>query len=70
MAETWKSVPARDLKVGDIIRLHGQVLHLARIETSFLGRDGMLGLIEDNSERWFKGASPEDADVEVLEPES
>lgn len=70
MAETWKSVPARELKAGDTIRLHGQVLHLARVEPSFLGRQGMLGLIEDNTERWFKGVSSEDADVEVLVQES
>jgi hypothetical protein len=68
MAESWKTITAAELKPGDTVRTgSGHVLRIARIEDAFMGRPGMLGLIEDSPGRWFKAVSPADAEVEVLE---
>jgi hypothetical protein len=68
MAETWKSVPATDVKAGDQIRLpSGQSLLVSRVETAFLGIPGMIAFIEDTPDRWFKQPMPSKNSVEILE---
>ncbi|MGO8859692.1 MAG: hypothetical protein ACLQRH_02845 [Acidimicrobiales bacterium] len=66
MSETWKTVKASDVRVGDAVRTRtGDVLTVSRIESAFFGRPGMLAFIEDTPDRWFKQPMPDDADVEV-----
>jgi hypothetical protein len=66
MSETWKTVKASDVRVGDAVRTRtGDVVTVSRIEAAFFGRPGMLAFIEDTPERWFKQPMPDDADVEV-----
>ena len=68
MAETWKSVPATDVKAGDEIRLQsGQSLIVSRVEPAFMGIPGMIAFIEDTPDRWFKQPMPGTTSVEVLE---
>jgi hypothetical protein len=63
----WKSVKATEVRPGDWVRTpDGTELEATRIESPFLGREGMLAFIEDTSQRWFKRPVPADADVEVL----
>jgi hypothetical protein len=67
MTETWKTIKASEASPGDTIRsASGVALLVARIEEPFMGRDGMLAFIEDNSDRWFKMPCPIDAEIEVL----
>jgi hypothetical protein len=61
----WKTVPARDVQLGDILRARGAVLAVTRIEDFGLG-NGMLAFIEDTPERWAKRPAQADADVEIL----
>jgi hypothetical protein len=64
--ESWDTVPANQVKVGNIVRTStGDVVTVSRIETSFLGRPNMLAFIEDTPERWYKRPVPADAEVEV-----
>jgi hypothetical protein len=68
MAETWKSVPATDVKAGDQIRLQsGQSLTVSHIEAAFMGIPGMIAFIEDTPDRWFKQPMPGSTSVEVLQ---
>jgi hypothetical protein len=69
MAETWKTIKADDVQVGDAVRTSaGDVVTVARIEKSFLGLPNMLAFIEDTPDRWFKQPMMADADVEVRAP--
>jgi hypothetical protein len=65
MAETWTTVKAADVKEGDFIRYRGAEFEVAHIEVAFMGRDGMLAFIEDNSERWMKYPAGADAELEL-----
>jgi hypothetical protein len=67
MSTEWQKTSARDVKVGDRVRVpNGTELLVGRIESPFLGRDGMLAFVEDTSERWFKQPLPVDTPVEVV----
>jgi hypothetical protein len=66
MAESWTTVTAADVRAGDRVRLaSGVELLVSRIEARFLGRDGLIALIEDTPARWYKQPVSEAADVEV-----
>lgn len=66
MAETWKSMPASDVQVGDRVRLEsGAEVLVSRIEPKFMGMENMLALIEDTSTRWYKQPVVQTAEVEV-----
>jgi hypothetical protein len=66
MAESWTTVTAADVRAGDRVRLaSGVELLVSRIEAGFLGRDGLIALIEDTPGRWYKQPVSEAADVEV-----
>ncbi len=68
MAETWKNVPAADVKPGDQIRLpSGQSLLVSRVEAAFMGIPGMIAFIEDTPERWYKQPMPSKNSVEILQ---
>jgi hypothetical protein len=67
MAEPWITVTAADVRPGDRIRLAtGEQMVVSRIEPRLLGLDGLLALVEDTPDRWFKQALAPSADVEVL----
>jgi hypothetical protein len=67
MSDQWKTAKATDVQPGDRVRTaDGTELEATHIETSFLGREGMLAFIEDTKQRWFKRPVATDADVEVL----
>lgn len=65
MAEQWEEVRADAVRAGDRIRVRGNEITVARVEDSFLNREGMVAFIEDTDERWLKVPSPADATVEV-----
>jgi len=66
MSDTWKTVKAQEVKVGDTVRTpSGQVVLVSRVEAPFLGRSNMVAFIEDTPDRWFKQPVPSDSDVEV-----
>jgi len=66
MTSEWKKVAVSELKPGDRVRHQsGTELTVSRVETGFLGRDGMSALIEDTPERWLKAPVPSDGEVEV-----
>ncbi|HVV29974.1 MAG TPA: hypothetical protein VHC41_03775 [Mycobacteriales bacterium] len=67
MAQTWTASTARDVKAGERIRTQaGEELTVTRIESPFMGMDGMVAFIEDSAERWYKRPLPLDAALEVL----
>jgi len=66
MSDTWKTVKASDVRIGDAVRTRtGEVITVSRIEAAFFGRPDMLAFIEDTPDRWFKQPMPGDSDVEV-----
>jgi len=66
MSDSWKTVKADKVRIGDSVRTQtGQLVLVSRIESPFLGRPNMLALIEDTEDRWFKQPLSADADVEV-----
>jgi glutathione peroxidase len=63
----WAQATAADVAPGDRVRLDsGTVFTATRVEQDFLGRPGLLGLIEDSPVRWFARPLPGDAAVEIL----
>jgi hypothetical protein len=67
MSESWTTRTAADVRPGDRIRLAGgREMLVSRIESPFLGRDGMLAFIEDTPARWFKQPVPGTAELGVL----
>jgi len=66
MAENWETRTAGQVGVGDRVRVRDVEITVARVEPSFLGRDGMIAFIEDTPERWLKVPTTADAEVEVL----
>ncbi len=67
MGEGWRTVPASEVTSGDRIRIGGDELQVSRIESPFLGRDGLVAFIEDTPQRWLKRPVPVDAEVDVME---
>ncbi len=66
-AGEWRTVAAADVRPGECVRPRaGFELTATRVETAFLGFDGMLAFVEDSAERWLKVPAQRDADVEVL----
>jgi hypothetical protein len=66
MAESWTTVPATDVQVGDRVRLaSGLEMLVSRIEPAFLGLEGRMAFIEDTPSRWYKQPVAASADVEV-----
>jgi hypothetical protein len=67
MSESWKIVRAEEVQIGDVVRTStGDVLTVARIETSFLDLPNLIAFIEDTPDRWYKCPVTVDADVEIL----
>ena len=67
MTESWKRIPASEVRVGDRVRLEsGAEVLVSRIEPRFMGMDTMVALIEDTPTRWYKQPLPQTADVEVV----
>lgn len=67
MSEEWTAIAAADVQPGDRVRLAGgRELLVSRVESPFLGREGMLAFIEDTPERWFKQPVPSGTELEVL----
>jgi hypothetical protein len=65
MAEQWTKTTASAVQPGDRVRTSGDELTVSRIESPFLGMDGMIAFIEDTSERWIKRPVQADAEVEI-----
>ncbi len=66
MADTWKTVKAEQVKIGDTVRTQsGEVVAVSRVEQAFMGLPNMLAFIEDTPDRWFKQPMMADTEVEV-----
>lgn len=66
-AAEWRTVAAADVRSGERVRPRaGFELTATRVETAFIGFDGMLAFVEDSAERWLKVPAHRDAEVEVL----
>jgi hypothetical protein len=66
MTSGWKKVPVSELKPGARIRHQsGAEILVSRIEPGFMGRPGMVAIIEDTPERWMKAPVPSDGEIEV-----
>jgi glutathione peroxidase len=66
-APEWLPKPAREVTPGDRVRLStGVEVTATRIDNQFLGRDGLLCLIEDTRTRWFAQPIMADAVLDVL----
>ncbi len=52
MSDTWTTVAAAEVRVGDTVRRGGQEFVVARVDAPFLGRSDMVSLIEDTPARW------------------
>jgi hypothetical protein len=67
MTATWKKVPVSELVPGVRVRHQsGTELLVSRIEPGFMGREGMVALIEDTPDRWMKAPVASDGEIEVL----
>lgn len=63
----WQAATAADVIAGDRVRLDGgTVLTVTRVEDAFLGRPGLLGLVEDSAVRWLARPLPADGALEIL----
>jgi hypothetical protein len=66
MSESWKTVKASDVRVGDTVRIQsGAEVIVCRVDPSFMGMSNMVAFIEDTPERWFKQPMMADGEVEV-----
>jgi len=66
MSDTWKTVKAHDVEVGDTVRTQsGAVVIVSRVESPFMGMSNMVAFIEDTPDRWFKQPIVSDSDVEI-----
>jgi hypothetical protein len=67
MTESWATMRAADVRLGDRVRLaSGQEILVSRIEPNFMGMEAMVALIEDTPTRWFKQPVPQATEVEVI----
>jgi len=65
--DRWMTVRATDVQTGDVIRLPtGMEMLVSRVESWFMGRDGLIAFVEDSPRRWFKQPMPRTAEVEVM----
>jgi glutathione peroxidase len=69
----WTTRPATEVRPGDRVLIPartdsgaGTELTVSRIEQNFLGRDGLLCLIEDTPSRWLAQPTPSATQVKVL----
>lgn len=66
MTDSWKPTPVREVRVGDVVRVHnGQALVVSRIEEAFLGMPTMIAFIQDTADGWFKAPQAVDAQIDV-----
>ena len=66
MTDSWTSVPAEEVRLGDRVRLAtGHEVLVSHIEPTFMGMDTMVAFIEDTPARWFKMPVPKTAEVEI-----
>jgi hypothetical protein len=65
MTQQWIKTTASAVRPGDRVRISGDELTVSRIESPFMGLDGMIAFIEDTSGRWIKRPTQIDAEVEV-----
>jgi hypothetical protein len=66
MSESWKTVKASDVQVGDTVRVQsGAEVIVSRVDPSFMGMSNMVAFVEDTPERWFKQPMMADGEVEV-----
>ena len=65
MSDSWKSVPVKEVQVGDVVRVGPEEIVVSRIERTFLGMDVMCAFIEDTATRWLKCPQPVDGQIEV-----
>jgi hypothetical protein len=66
MSESWKTVKATDVRIGDTVRTPaGEVVTVSRIQSKFLNRPETLAFIEDTEERWYKRPLAAETEVEV-----
>jgi glutathione peroxidase len=64
---TWITVLATDARPGDRMRLpSGTEMTITRVEESYMGSEGRLGLIEDSDVRWLVRNVADTAEIEVL----
>jgi hypothetical protein len=66
MSENWTTVAASEVAVGERVRHRGFEFVVGRVDRNFLGREGMLCLIEDTPDRWHAYPAAATAEVEVL----
>ncbi len=63
----WTTRTAVDVKPGDRVQLEmGGELTVTRIESPFMGNEGLLCLIEDTPAQWVARPVPASADVRIL----
>jgi hypothetical protein len=61
------TVRAHDVRVGDLLfGQDGVELSVTRIDTDFMGMEGMVAFVEDSDIRWLKLPMPLDAEVQVV----
>ena len=65
MTDSWTSIAAEEVRLGDRVRLGGHEVLVSNIEPSFMGMDTMVAFIEDTTSRWFKMPVPKATEVEV-----
>jgi hypothetical protein len=65
MTDSWTSVAAEEVRLGDRVRLAGHEVLVSNIEPSFMGMETMVAFIEDTPGRWFKMPVPKATEVEV-----
>jgi hypothetical protein len=66
MADGWKSVPVKEVRVGDVVRTQsGEEVVVSRIEEAFFGMPTMLAFIQDTPGRWFKCPQSVDGQIDV-----
>jgi hypothetical protein len=66
MSDGWKSVPVKQVRVGDVVRTQtGVEVVVSRIEEAFMGIPSMLAFIQDTPGRWFKCPQSVDGEIEV-----
>ena len=63
--DDWETTTAREVRVGDRVRVSEQEITVSRVEPSFLGMEGMIAFVEDNEQRWLKVPALSTATVEV-----
>jgi hypothetical protein len=69
MTQQWNTTTASAVQLGDRVRISGDELTVSRVESPFMGIDGMIAFIEDTPDRWIKRPAQVDAEVEVQTPD-